>query len=68
MINVKEYLTELTPTKKEIEQSIFICKNEHCVVHLRWFIQYSGWYDRYIREDDDPEKIYEILHNTIYGI
>lgn len=42
MIQIKDYYCESTPTYDELVQA------KHCIVHLKWFVEYSGWYDRYI--------------------
>lgn len=68
IIPIKEYLTELTPTLEDIKESILLAKKNNCIIHLKWFIEYSGWYDRYIRSTDNAEEVYQILHNRIYGV
>ena len=44
---VKEYLHDgswITPNDEEIKECMEIANNEDCIVRLRWFVNYSGWY------------------------
>ena len=68
MIPIKVFYTESTPTKEELEESLKIAKIDDCVVQLKWFVQYSGWHDRYIHKDTDIEKRNEQLRHIIYGM
>lgn len=47
---VKEYLCDHTPTDDEIKESIEIVDNNDCVVKLKWFVRYNGWYRLYIKK------------------
>lgn len=45
---VKEYLYDgnhITPDDEEIKECIEIANREDCIVRLRWFVKYSGWYE-----------------------
>ena len=68
MIPIKEYYCEDTPTYEELKVAHDICIYEHCIVHLKWFIKYNGWNDRYVHKDTDIEKLNESLKHIIYGI
>lgn len=43
---VKEYLCDnRTPDNEEIKECIDIVNSEDCIVKLKWFFPYSGWYE-----------------------
>ena len=42
---VKEYECDSSrPEDEEIKECIEIANNEDCIVRLKWFFPYSGWY------------------------
>ena len=46
---VKEFLCDNTPTDSELIESLKIVESENCVVKLKWFVKWSGWYRLLIR-------------------
>ena len=43
---VKEYLCDDSiPNDEEIKECIEIANAEDCIVKLKWFFPYSGWYE-----------------------
>lgn len=43
---VKEYLCDDSlPNEEEIKECMEIANEEDCIVRLRWFFTYSGWYE-----------------------
>ena len=65
---VKEYFCDKqTPSDEEIMQSVEIANKENCVVKLKWFFPYSGWYDRYIKPGMTFEEVKESLPE-VYGV
>lgn len=43
---IKEYLCDSSvPKDTEIKECIEIANREDCIVKLRWFFEYSGWYE-----------------------
>ena len=47
---VKEYQCDSrTPSDEEINECLDIAEKEDCIVKLRWYFPYSGWYERYSR-------------------
>lgn len=43
---IKEYLCDSsTPNNEEIKECIEVANKEDCIVRLRWFFEYSGWYE-----------------------
>ena len=59
---------DTTPKLKDIEECVRIAKENDCVVNLKWFMKYSGKYERYIEADDDPNEFYERNLPKIYGV
>ena len=48
MILVKEYLSDnpsgFGPSDDEIKECLNIVQKENCIVKLKWYVNYSGWY------------------------
>jgi hypothetical protein len=42
---IKNYECEREPTKEEISLGKRIADKEDCIVNLKWFVRYSGWYN-----------------------
>ena len=68
MTPIKDYYCESTPTEEELKESLNIAINENCVVHLKWFVRYDGWYDRYIHKNTNIEEMNKQLRHIIYGM
>ena len=43
---VKEYISDdtLFPSDDEIKECVKIANDEDCIVRLKWYVEYSGWY------------------------
>ena len=48
---IKEYECDYEPTTEEIELGMKIAQVENCIVILKWFVGYSGWYKIRIEKD-----------------
>ena len=68
MIELKSFVVDSTPKKEELEEAQKIAIEQNCIVELKWFVQYSGWHNRYINKDTDIEKLNEQLRHIIYGL
>lgn len=68
MTPLKSFVTNATPTWEELQEAKKIAEEEKCVVELKWFVKYNGWFNRYIYEDTDIEKMNEYLRHIIYGM
>ena len=68
MIPIKDFYTENTPTYEELKEAKEIAINENCVTHLKWFVKYSGWHDRYIYQNTDIEEVNNYLRHIVYGM
>jgi len=64
---VKEFISDSHPSKEDIQKCIDIADSEKCIIHLKWFIQYNGWNDRYIHPGAKLEEILDRLPK-VYGI
>lgn len=64
---VKEFISDNHPSKEDLQKCIDIANSENCIIHLKWFIQYNGWNDRYIYPEDKLEEILDRLPK-VYGI
>ena len=64
---VKEYISNGHPSDEDIQQCIDIANSQNCIIHLKWFIQYNGWNDRYIYPGSNLEETLDRLPK-IYGI
>lgn len=64
---IKEFLSEGHPSIDDICECLEVANTENCVVHLKWFIPYNGWNDRYIRPGERADKIVDALPK-IYGV
>ena len=42
---IKNYECKFEPTKEEISMGKKIADKEDCIVNLKWFVGYSGWYN-----------------------
>ena len=64
---VKEYrCDDRTPSDDEIRECLEIVK-EDCIVKLRWYFPYSGWYELFI----DSSMTFEECKNKLpkrYGV
>ena len=68
MKQIKYYECEsCTPTNEEILQCIEIANNENCIVNLKWFFPYSGWYTLRIIKGMTFENCKEQLPK-VYGV
>lgn len=62
MKQIKSYLCDnCTPTDEEIMQCIEIANVEDCIVELKWYSPYSGWYELCISKDMTFEECKNIL-------
>ena len=64
---VKEFIADRHPSKEDLQKCIDIADSENCIIHLKWFIQYNGWNDRYIHPGAKLEEILDRLPK-VYGI
>ena len=64
---IKDFWCEYTPTDEEIKEAIKIASESDCVVILRWFVNYNGYYKRVITKETDFEKLKNGLPK-IYGM
>lgn len=55
---IKEYWCDGQPTDKELQEGIRIASVEHCIVVLRWFFPYSGYYKVEIKEGMSFEECF----------
>ena len=64
---IKEFWCNGHPSKDDLQECIEIANKEDCIIHLKWFIQYNGWNDRYIHPNSNLEEILDKLPK-IYGV
>lgn len=65
---VKEYQCDSrTPSDEEINECLDIAEKEDCIVKLRWYFPYSGWYERYIKKGMTFEECKNSLPKR-YGV
>ena len=57
-----------TPTREDIADAIKIAQENECIVSLRWHVDYSGNYQRYIYNDDTVDDVYENRLPHVYGL
>lgn len=48
---IKNYECKTQPTDEEINAGMNIATKEDCIVNLKWFHAYSGWYTIRIEKD-----------------
>ena len=68
MIPVKEFWTNGTPNHEELVAASEMAMKEDCVVRLKWFVQYDGWYERYVFWNTNIEEMENDLKNIVYGL
>lgn len=64
---IKEYLCDGTPSDEEIIKAIKIVEKDNCVVRLKWFIPYSGWYTLLVKDGMTFEECKNKLPR-VYGL
>lgn len=57
-----------TPTLENIRTCCEIAKRDNCIIHLWWYVQYSGWYDVLLFPESNPEEVFEKEVPQVYGI
>lgn len=65
---IKEYLCDnRTPSDEEIMECLEIANKEDCIVKLKWFFPYSGWYHLTATKDMTFEECKDKLPK-VYGV
>ena len=65
---IKEYLCDgSTPCDEELLEGLDIVSKEDCIVRLKWFFPYSGWYDLTLKRGMTFEECKSKLPN-FYGV
>lgn len=57
-----------TPTLEDIRTCCEKAKQNNCIIHLWWYVQYSGWYDVFLFPESNPEEVFEKEVPQVYGI
>jgi len=65
---IKEYLCDgARPSEEEIVECLEIVDKESCIIELRWFFPYSGWYNLFIDQSMTFDECMDKLPK-VYGI
>ena len=56
MREIKNYECKFQPTEEEIKVGMNIANKNDCIVNLKWFFPYSGWYSIRIEKDTTFEE------------
>ena len=56
MKEIKNYECTFQPTEEEIKIGMNIANENDCIVNLKWFFPYSGWYNIRIEKDTTFEE------------
>lgn len=59
MKEIKNYECKFQPTEEEIKIGMNIANENDCIVNLKWFFPYSGWYNMRIEKDTTFEECKE---------
>ncbi len=54
---MKIYVCDTVPTDDDISTSIDIARNEHILIKLLWYVEYSGTYHAVIAHDSTIESV-----------
>ncbi len=68
MIPIKYFYCDGTPTEEELKEAFKLANDENCVVCLKWFVQYNGWFERYVHKDTNIEEMNNRLRHIVYGM
>lgn len=58
MTLIKEYWCDTQPKDEDIQEGMNIASSEHCIVVLKWFFPYSGYYKVTIKEGMSFEECF----------
>lgn len=56
MKEIKDYECKYQPSEEEIRLGMNIASENDCIVNLKWFFPYSGWYKIRIEKDTTFEE------------
>lgn len=60
---IKNYECDREPTDEEITIGMSVANEEDCIVNLKWFFPYSGWYTIRIGKDTTFEECKKQIPN-----
>lgn len=63
---LKIYLCD-RPHEDEIRQAMEISKRDNCIIELRWFVEYSGWYKALVEPGSTIQDVEKQIPK-MYGI
>ena len=70
LIEVKEFFVAPignTPSLDDCIDAINLAIKYDCLIKMRWYVQYSGKYEKIVSANDNEQKIYDSLPK-VYGV